>query len=169
MTSVWLLGSTDFQQFAIALGSNGLVGLVIAWVLEKAPGWASPPGWVPSQAWGQWPRLKRWFVFLLTVATPTLFTIVFHNAGPEFLAQRTVWGSLAMQGLVVWVFSQLGHVVDPGRLITLINVVIGYGPLLLEALRAGRPPASAAFPGTLQKRATPGPGEGWDDFLKRAG
>lgn len=135
MASIWFLGSTDLQQFIITVVSSGIVGAIISWVLERVPGWNEPPKWLPLWLISQWPRIKRWTVFAVAVALPFLVTIFVYGAGPDFIGLMGVWASLTMQGLVIWLFTQAAHVVDPARMIELIKLAIQLGPVLLKTLQ----------------------------------
>lgn len=132
MASVWFLGSTDLQQFLITVLSNGLLGMAVAWIIERAPGWNTPPDGLPAWAIANWPRLKRWAVFAGAVALPLLVAVGLYGAGPAFLAQTGVFASLAAQGLVMWIGTQVGHVVDPALMRALVKVMIEIAPYVLK-------------------------------------
>jgi hypothetical protein len=135
MPSVWFLGTTDLPSFLITIISNGLAGMAVSWVIERAPGWNEPPKWMPLWLLGQWPRLKRWFVFVVAVALPTGVAVFAYQAGPEFLMQTGVWGGLAAQGLVMWMGTQVGHVMDPSVLRDVVKGLCQLAPDVLNLIR----------------------------------
>jgi len=133
MASIWFLGSTDLPQFIITVLSNGLVGLAVAWIIERAPGWNTPPTWLPAWASANWPRFKRWTVFGGAVALPLVVAVVLYGAGPQFIGQTGVFASLAAQGLVMWLGTQVGHVVDPALMRALVKALIEMTPYIFNA------------------------------------
>lgn len=174
MVSVWPIGSTDLNLWLITVGNSGMVGLFLAWFLERLPGWANPPKWLLerlSPVWGGrvvklWPPLKFWGVFAVAVCLPLAFTIVYYQAGTAFISQQQVWGSLVIQGLLLWVSTQAAHVIDPKRLIEFMNVLIKYGPILLALIDKSRASTGSA---TGLPTGSPADDSVWSELLKRAG
>jgi len=170
MVDIWPIGSTDLSSWIRAVLNTGLVALAISWFVERLPGWQKPPTWLllrlsPEQGgWlvKLWPPLKMWSLFVVAVALPTLVTIFYYGAGPEFMAQRYVWGEMALQGLVLWAFTQAAHVVDPKRLIEFMGAVIKYGPMLLRLVEQSRG-ASGLSGGTANDDSI------WTELIRRAG
>lgn len=119
----------------VTLLKTGAVGVAVAWIIERAPGWNTPPTWLPATLVANWPRVKRWGVFVGAVALPTLIAVFFYGMGPEYLTQTGVWTALAVQGLAMWVATQAGHVVDPTLMRSFIKALIDLTPTLIELFK----------------------------------
>ena len=122
--SVFQLGTTDLQQFLIAITSSGLIGIIISWFTEQIPLWRAAPSWAPLWIKTNWSGFKRWLMFAVTVALPFLVALAMGNS-PEFVSQSPFWQGLVVQGLVVWLGSQFGHSVNPNRVKPYVSLLLG--------------------------------------------
>lgn len=89
---------TDLQQFVIWLGSPVAVGVLVAYLLEQFSFWHKLE-----------PQHKRLIVFALSVALPPLSQWIQGHATPGMFSQVDTVYQLALQGLFLWLGSQVAH------------------------------------------------------------
>lgn len=106
---------TDLAQFVSWLGGSAVVGVIVSLLLEKLPFWREAPSWVPVIFAGNWSRLKRVFVFLLSTSLPSVSAWILAVVPPESFTAAQVYVNYALAGLVTWFAAEVFHAVNPVR------------------------------------------------------